>query len=65
MNWPGGMIQPLDRGDFDNRALLTTLDAAGYRGPVGLMCFGVGGDPREHLGRSMKVWKTWQTTAAK
>jgi sugar phosphate isomerase/epimerase len=64
-NWPGGMIQPLDRGDFDNRALLTTLDAAGYRGPVGLMCFGVGGDPREHLGRSMKVWKTWQTAGAK
>jgi len=58
--WTDGLIQPLDRGDFDNRALLSTLRDAGYRGPIGLMCYGIPGDPREHLQRSMKVWKTWK-----
>jgi sugar phosphate isomerase/epimerase len=58
--WADGLIQPLDRGDFDNRALLATLRDAGYRGPVGLMCYGIPGDAREHLERSMKVWKTWK-----
>ncbi len=57
--WTNGLIQPLDKGIFDNRALLATLDEIGYRGPVGLMCYGVPGDAREHLTRSMKVWKSW------
>lgn len=57
--WTNGLIQPLDRGDFDNRALLATLRQIGYQGPVGLMCYGIPGDAREHLERSMKVWKQW------
>lgn len=57
--WTNGLIQPLDQGDFDNRALLETLRQAGYRGPVGLMCYGIPGEPREHLQRSMAVWKGW------
>jgi len=56
--WTNGLIQPLDRGDFDNRQLLATLREIGYRGPIGLMCYGIPGDAREHLERSMKVWKT-------
>ncbi len=63
--WTNGLIQPLDRGDFDNRQLLATLREIGYRGPIGLMCYGIPGDAREHLDRSMKVWKTWQTEWAK
>lgn len=58
--WTNGLIQPLDQGNFDNAALLATLRQIGYGGPVGLMCYGVPGDAREHLGRSMKVWKSWQ-----
>lgn len=58
--WTNGLIQPLDQGDFDNRQLLATLREAGYRGPIGLMCYGVPGDAQEHLARSMKVWKSWQ-----
>ncbi|MHC4403525.1 MAG: sugar phosphate isomerase/epimerase family protein [Planctomycetota bacterium] len=54
------LIQPLDRGDFDNRELLATLREIGYRGPIGLMCFGIPGDAREHLQRSMNVWKAWK-----
>lgn len=58
--WTNGLIQPLDRGDFDNRLLLQTLQEIGYKGPVGLMCYGIPDDTREHLSRSMKVWKSWQ-----
>jgi sugar phosphate isomerase/epimerase len=58
--WTNGLIQPLDQGDFDNRQLLSFLRDTGYRGPIGLMCFGIPGDARPHLERSMKVWKGWQ-----
>jgi len=57
--WVGGLIQPLDRGDFDNRELLGVLREIGYDGPVGLMCYGIPDDTREHLGRSIRVWKSW------
>jgi sugar phosphate isomerase/epimerase len=58
--WTNGLIQPLDQGDFDNPALLKTLSEIGYRGPIGLMCYGIPGDVREHLQRSIEVWKRWQ-----
>lgn len=57
--WKDEKTQPLDQGDFDARPVVDTLRVAGYRGPIGLMCFGVGGDARDHLSRSMKVWKSW------
>lgn len=52
-------IQPLGRGSFDNRALLATLDELGYRGPVGLQCYGLPGDARDHLAESMKAWRMY------
>lgn len=58
--WTNGLIQPLDQGDFDNRALLATLREIGYRGPIGLMCYGIPGDARIHLERSMKRWQEWK-----
>ena len=57
--WTHGLIQPLDQGDFDNRALLATLREIGYQGPVGIMCYGIPGDAHEYLPRSMKAWKLW------
>jgi len=57
--WTNGLIQPLDRGDFDNRLLLSTLREIGYQGPVGVMCYGIPGDFREYLQRSMNTWKSW------
>jgi len=50
-------IQPLDAGSFDMCAFLKVLGELGYRGPVGLQCFGIGGDAREHLARSMAAWQ--------
>ena len=58
--WTNGLIQPLDKGDFDNRELLALLRETGYRGPVGLMCYGIPDEAGEHLTRSMNVWKRWQ-----
>jgi sugar phosphate isomerase/epimerase len=50
-------IQPLDKGSFDLGALLRTLKELGYKGPIGLQCYGIGGDAREHLARSMAAWR--------
>lgn len=50
-------IQPLDKGDFDVGRFLKTLKELGYRGPIGLQCYGIGGDTREHLARSMATWR--------
>ena len=58
--WLHGLIQPLDRGDFDNRQVLATLRDAGYQGPIGLMCESIPDDLQAHLARSMKVWRSWQ-----
>jgi len=50
-------IQPLDRGNFDVGKLLKTLKELGYKGPIGLQCYGIGGDARDHLARSMAAWQ--------
>ena len=50
-------IQPLDKGSFDVAALLKTLKELGYKGPIGLQCYGIGGDTREHLARSIAAWR--------
>jgi sugar phosphate isomerase/epimerase len=51
-----GYIQPLDKGSFDVGGLLKTLKELGYKGPIGLQCYGIGGDAQEHLARSMTAW---------
>lgn len=50
-------IQPLDKGNYDLAGFLRTLRDIGYRGPVGLQCYGIGGDVQEHLARSMRRWQ--------
>ncbi len=57
-------IQPLDRGSFDLRAFLQSLREVGYTGPVGLQCYGLTGDARDHLARSMAAWRKLATPAA-
>lgn len=58
-NW-GRLIQPLGQGSFDTYGLVQDLRRRGYRGPIGLMCYGIGGDARDHLSRSMATWRAWQ-----
>ena len=55
-NWKR-YIQPLGSGDFDIATFLKTLKQLGYKGPIGLQCFCIGGDAREHLARSMAAWR--------
>lgn len=58
------LIQPLDRGDFDQLRLLRILKAQGFRGPIGLQCYAVPGDKRENLERSMAAWRSLQARLA-
>ena len=53
----GNWLQRLDAGSFDQAKLFKILDDLGYRGSVGLQCYGIPGDARIHLERSMKKWK--------
>jgi len=53
----GNFIQPLGRGSYDVTHLLDALGELGYKGPIGLQCWGIRGDAAVHLGQSMKSWK--------
>lgn len=50
-------IQPLGRGSFDVSKLLQTLRELGFKGPVGLQCYGIEGDTHDHLQESMLAWR--------
>ena len=61
----GRYIQPLGHGSFDVLGLLRTLRDLGYTGPIGLQCFGIPGDARDHLAESMKTWREYQAKLAR
>ncbi|MCX7006505.1 MAG: helix-turn-helix domain-containing protein, partial [Kiritimatiellaeota bacterium] len=50
-------IQTLGKGTYDMPALLKKLKAIGFKGPIGLQCFNIKGDPQELLTGSMGAWK--------
>ncbi len=52
-NW----ILPLDSGTFDLVPLMKLLDQIDYRGPVGMQCYGIPGEPRAILERSILAWR--------
>ncbi|MHB1936407.1 MAG: TIM barrel protein [Acidobacteriaceae bacterium] len=51
------LIQPLDRGSVNVAELVRILVDNGYRGPIGLQCYGIKGDPKIILQRSMTAWR--------
>ena len=51
------LIRPLGEGTFDMLAFLKLLRGLGYAGPIGLQCYGLGGDARDHLARSIAAWR--------
>ncbi len=58
-------ISPLQDAQIDEYyAVLKAFRDAGYRGPVGLQCYRVAGDPAEHLRQSMQVWRRLQQRLA-
>jgi sugar phosphate isomerase/epimerase len=58
------LIQPLGRGDYDVTELVRTITKAGYRGPFGIQCYGLKGDPRVYLKQSMAAWRVVSMHAA-
>jgi sugar phosphate isomerase/epimerase len=54
------LIQPLGRGNFDVGEFLRKLKLAGYRGPIGLQCYAVPGDPVQNLKDSIAAWHHYQ-----
>ena len=53
----GQLIQTLDRGDYDQKALFQMLRELGFKGNVGFQCYAIRGDSRENLKRSIGTWK--------
>ena len=58
-------IKTLDEGTFDVSRVLVSLRKIDYRGPIGIIAYGIRGDRREILARSMKGWKEISAKAAK
>ncbi|MGD0597363.1 MAG: family 16 glycoside hydrolase [Sedimentisphaerales bacterium] len=59
-----GSIETLDRGTFDVYRFLRAIKQAGFTGPVGLQGYGIGGDVRENLRRSMQAWREFSQRLA-
>ena len=57
MEWDR-LIQPLDKGSYDVAGFVKRLQTeADWRGPVGLQGYGIKGDRKENLARSMAAWR--------
>ncbi len=52
----GQLIQTLDRGSYDQKALFQMLRELGFKGNVGFQCYAIRGDSRDNLKRSIGAW---------
>ena len=59
-----GWIQLLGEGTFDVAGVLRILKKIEYRGPIGVQAYGINGDHREILSRTMQAWKKLSAQAA-
>jgi sugar phosphate isomerase/epimerase len=55
MDW-SRIIQPLGRGSYDVLSVLRILRDNNYKGPVGLQCYNIKGDPSDFLKISIDTW---------
>jgi sugar phosphate isomerase/epimerase len=53
------LIQPLGRGSFDVLNILRILKTGNYKGPIGLQCYDIKGEPSEFLKESIGAWQTY------
>ena len=51
------LIKPLGEGDFPMSRLLDCLTKSGFSGPIALQCFGIKGDRKGNLSKSIAAWK--------
>ena len=52
----GQLIQTLDRGNYDQAALLALLKTNGFKGVIGFQCYGIRGDAKTNLQRTITAW---------
>lgn len=57
-------IQVLGEGTFDVGIVLKALRKLDYRGPIGIIAYGIKGDRRAILSRSIQAWKKLSVQAA-
>jgi sugar phosphate isomerase/epimerase len=53
------LIQPLGKGTFDTKSVLQVLKDNNYKGPVGLQCYNIEGEPSDFLKISIDTWKRY------
>jgi sugar phosphate isomerase/epimerase len=53
------LILPLGQGSFDVLKILRILKDNNYKGPIGLQCWDIPGDPAVYLPISMEAWKKY------
>ncbi len=58
-------IETLDRGSYDVSKFLRALMEVGYGGPIGLQGYGIKGDVRDNLERSMAAWRELSSRLAR
>ncbi|HEY3324178.1 MAG TPA: sugar phosphate isomerase/epimerase [Planctomycetota bacterium] len=66
------LIRPLGDGSYDVYAFLKKLKSVGFKGPIGIQCYGLAGcmggkpgDPLPALQQSIKTWKEYVERMAK
>ncbi len=50
-------ILPLGEGDYDVENFVRTFVQLGYRGPIGLQGYGIGGEIEKKLASSLEIWR--------
>ena len=63
MGWDR-LIQPLDTGSYDTYHFVKTVRQLGFTGPIGLQHYGIKGDARENLKRSITAWRQFKEQMA-
>lgn len=56
MDWDR-LIQPLGKGNFDTYRIVEYLIDRGYKGPIGLQCYNLKGEPSAYLPQSGEAWQ--------
>ncbi|MGA2679054.1 MAG: family 16 glycoside hydrolase [Sedimentisphaerales bacterium] len=59
-----GSIETLDKGTYDVYSFLQSLRQVGFKGPIGLQGYGLGGNIRENLKHSMQAWRDFSQRLA-
>jgi sugar phosphate isomerase/epimerase len=64
MDWLS-LIKPLGKGSYDVLKVLQILRKNDYKGPVGLQCYNIPGEPSEFLKISVETWNRYMSELSK